>query len=168
MIRKTRNARVRGPEVLLALMTFLAACATGYENGSATARPEGPGAAPLEGQGGIAQAGRGEKLYAENCASCHGDQGEGSISSRGRIPPIVGQWALPIEPPSAAKYRKQPFRNARDVYDFVKTSMPPGMGGSLPDQDYLDIVAFALKANGVDLRGKTITPDTLSGLRLRP
>ena len=44
--------------------------------------------------------------------------------------------------------------------------MPPGMGGSLPDQEYLDIVAFALKANGVDLSGKSITPDTLSALGL--
>jgi cytochrome c len=166
MLRKTRNVRVRGPELVLALMTVLAACATGYENGSATARPEGPGAAPLDAQGGIAQVGRGEKLYTENCASCHGDLGEGSITSRGRIPPVVGPMALPLEPPPGAKVRKQPFRTARDLYEFVKTSMPPGMGNSLPDQEYLDIVVFSLKTNGVDLGGRTITTDALSALGL--
>ena len=153
-----------GPKLALALMTLLAGCATGYENGSGPAKPEGPGAAPLE----IAQAGRGEKLYVENCASCHGDLGEGSITSRGRIPPVIGPAALPLEPPPGAKYRKQPFRNARDLYDFVKTNMPPGMGNSLSEQEYLEIVVFDLKANGVDLSGKSITPDTLAVIGVHP
>ena len=35
------------------------------------------------------------------------------------------------------------------------------MGGSLEDQEYLEIVVFAVRANGVDLSGKSITPDSL-------
>jgi cytochrome c len=152
----------------LCVTTLLAGCATGYENGSTPARPDGPGPKTIEPQAGIVQAGRGEKLYAENCASCHGDLGEGSVTSRGRIPGVVGPAALPLEPPPGAKYRKQPFRTARDVYEFVKTSMPPGMGGSLSDQEYLEIVVFDLKANNIDLAGQTITPDGLSYIGLRP
>jgi len=40
---------------------------------------------PYEGQRGAAEAGR--KLYASNCASCHGKQAEGT----GNIPPLVGK-----------------------------------------------------------------------------
>ena len=41
------------------------------------------------------------------------------------------------------------------------------MEGTLSDQDYLAIVAFDLKANGVDLSRRAITLDALAGLAVR-
>ena len=87
---------------------------------------------------------RGATLYGDKCARCHGDKGQGD-----RGPAVVGQAALPLDPPSGAKVRHGQFHNAKDVFDFVKASMPPDHGGSLSDDEYWAILAFDLKANGV-------------------
>ena len=87
----------------------------------------------------------GEKLYADHCASCHGNKGEGG----GRSPKLVGPGALSADPPKEAKQRKGKFKNAQDVFDFVSKQMPPGAGGSLKDHEYWSILAWDLKANGM-------------------
>jgi mono/diheme cytochrome c family protein len=111
------------------------------------------------------QATQGRQLYGRHCASCHGDDGRGN----GVAPPLVGRRALPLDPPAAANYRTAQFHTARDVYDFVKTSMPAKAPGSLSEDQYLSILAFGLQGNGIDLTGKApFTPDTLSAIVLHP
>ena len=94
------------------------------------------------------QAAEGQKLYAANCASCHGASGEG-----GKAPRVVGvsQGALPLDPPNTAKFRKTQFRSAADIASFVVKSMPPGNAPKLTEEQYWAILAFDLKANGVNL-----------------
>lgn len=89
----------------------------------------------------------GQKLYAANCASCHGDSGEGG----GKTPRVVGvdKGALPLDPPAGSKMRKVQFHTAADVGSWAAQNMPPGKGGSLKDWEYWAIIAFDLKANGV-------------------
>ena len=96
---------------------------------------------------GNAQADRGTKLYADNCASCHGDKGEGS----GGGPAVVGKDALPVDPPKGAKTRTMKFNTANDVFKYIKDQMPQDNPGGLKDNEYWDILAFDLKANGVDV-----------------
>jgi cytochrome c len=151
-----------------AALTTTAALTIGCESGGGAPAPATVASAGGPGADVLAQADRGGKLYAENCARCHGDSGQGTSSPKGKAPPVVGAAALPLDPPPDAKYRKGQFHTARDVYDFVKANMPPGMGDTLPAQDYLDIMAFDLKANGVDLTGKSITPDSLATFVLHP
>ena len=88
----------------------------------------------------------GQQLYGANCASCHGDAGQG-VSA----PPVVGKNALPLTAPETAKFRKGEFKTAGDVAKFVVSSMPPGKAGSLSADEYLAILAFDLHANGVEL-----------------
>lgn len=112
------------------------------------------------------QAAQGGQLYGAQCASCHGDGGQGTP---GGAPPVVGKDALPLDPPANAKYRKVAFHTARDVFDFVKANMPAKSPGSLSQEQYLAIVAFDLMANGVDLTGKPpFTPDSLTAVVLHP
>ena len=40
---------------------------------------------------------QGRKIYEENCADCHGDQGEGSA---GAYPPLAGNRAVTMDPPA--------------------------------------------------------------------
>src|SRR5262245_31328040 len=97
-----------------------------------------------------AQVKRGAKLYAQHCAHCHGDAGDGGR----KAPPVVGKAALPLDPPASAKFRKTQFRTARDVADFVVKNMPAKKPGSLKIEDYWAILAFDLSANGVELASK--------------
>ena len=93
-----------------------------------------------------AQIAQGKDLYGANCASCHGANGEG----KGKAPKVVGEGALPMDPPKGAKLRKGvKFMTAKDVADFVVAKMPPKKPGSLKPEEYLAILAFDLSANGV-------------------
>ena len=91
----------------------------------------------------------GAKTYAQNCSRCHGDSGEGSKKG----PRIVGLelGALPLDPPPGAKQRKEQFRTVADINRFVVRYMPPLVAGELPAQSYWNILAFDLKANGIEL-----------------
>lgn len=93
----------------------------------------------------------GQALYGSNCASCHGNSGEGTSAPR-----VVGmdKGALPLDPPPDRKFRKGQFKTAADVAGFVVKNMPPGKGGSLTEEQYFSILAFDLHANGVDLPNK--------------
>ena len=136
--------------------------AVGCAHGSGS----GTGAGPVAATDAKSQAARGGTLYADRCATCHGDGGEGTP---GGAPAVVGKDALPLDAPASAKYRKATFHTARDVYDFVKANMPAKAPGTLSQDQYLAIVAFDLMANGVDLAGKpAFTPESLSAVVLHP
>lgn len=125
------------------------------------------GATPKAAEGATfeAQAAEGQKLYAAHCASCHGASGEG-----GDAPRLVGvaQGALPLDPPKGAKHRKQQFRTAADVASFVVATMPPGEAGKLTEDQYWAILAFDLKANGVDLGSKRLDASTAPSVVIHP
>lgn len=88
--------------------------------------------------GGIsaAQIERGEAAFMANCSGCHGSDLR-SVDSNApdlRGPTFKYGW---VDAPLSEKFEK------------ITTTMPPGMGGSLPDQTYADIMAFVLATNGV-------------------
>jgi cytochrome c len=95
------------------------------------------------------QSAAGHALYAQNCASCHGDSGQGTA----KAPRVVGlkEGALPLDPPAERQFRKGQFMTVADVARFVVENMPPKKAGTLTNDQYLAILAFDLKANGVDL-----------------
>ena len=123
-----------------------ASCASSNEAAPATTASPATAAAPPATF--AEQVAAGQTLYGANCAGCHGDAGQG-----GKGPRVVGlaQGALPLAPPADRKFRKTRFVTVGDVADFVVANMPPGKGGSLPADQYWDILAFDLHANGVDL-----------------
>lgn len=109
------------------------------------------------------QVAQGQQLYGQNCAGCHGAAGQG-----GKAPAVVGKDALPLNPPPTAKFRKTQFHTIKDIFDFVKANMPPNSPGKLSDQEYWAILAFDLKANGVDLAGKKLDATSAPGVVLHP
>ena len=92
------------------------------------------------------QLARGRELYAKDCADCHGANGRG-----GKSPALVGLagGALPLAPTKRAKYRKQSFKTAADVRDFMVKTMPPTAPESLGTDDAHALLAFLLHENGV-------------------
>ena len=157
-------ATVRTGTLVLALLTVTAFVACAHNEGTAA-----PAGTPASAAGGaptdaLAQAAAGGPLYGQFCAKCHGDAGQGTDQG----PPVVGPNALPLDPRPTAKARKNQFRTAKDIADFVLPNMPP-KGPKPTVEQYLDILAFDLKANGVDLTGKpALTPDMLSSIVIHP
>ena len=146
--------------LFVVLGSWLVACASGAPPAEAPPPAAPPAENALTPASGVAaptnfgeQVAAGQKLYAANCAECHGASGEGSPGPR-----VVGldQGALPLDPPPGAKYRKTQFKSVADIAGFVVASMPPKAPGSLSSEEYFSILAFDLKANGIDLGDKKL------------
>jgi cytochrome c len=135
----------------LLLCTFAAAALIAATACNSTIAPS----ADAPGTTFAAQVAAGQTLYGDHCAKCHGDSGEGDDDT----PRVVGlaQGALPLDPPPKSKHRKGRFVTVADVADFVVKTMPPKKAGSLTTDEYLAILAFDLKANGIDLGASPLT-----------
>jgi cytochrome c len=128
--------------------------------GTPAAEPAAEPAAPVASNQAAEAAERGATLYGQKCASCHGDAGQGA-----KAPALVGKDALPLDPRPGSKRGVQ-FKTALEVFQYVKAKMPGDDPGSLSDEDARAIVAFDLKANGVDLAGKDLSDATLAAIAL--
>lgn len=104
---------------------------------------------PENGEPFSVQAEKGAALYGRHCARCHGADGSGDTGPR-----LVGlkEGALPLDPPPDRKKRMTQFRTVADVAAFAVATMPGDEPGSLLADDYWRILAFDLKANGIDLK----------------
>ena len=97
-------------------------------------RPDGVGA-PL----GFGNAIDGEEVYAELCAACHGDFGEGVD----RWPQLVGgEDTLNTFDPVKTTSSYWPY--ASTMYDYIYRAMPFGEAQSLTHDETYQIVAFLL------------------------
>jgi mono/diheme cytochrome c family protein len=116
------------------------------------------------------QSEHGASVYAAECATCHGQRGEGLAAA----PAIMGPGALPEYPrttttagdptitdpqliqiraqtrPAGAAWR-DPFRNAGDLHRFTTLHLPKTRAEQLKDPDYWAVVAFMLAAQGASL-----------------
>ena len=92
------------------------------------------------------QATRGEAIYKEQCAACHGDNLEGS----GPMPPLAGMDFL----------TNWTGKTLGDLYEKVQTTMPATAPGTLMPAQTADVIAFMLKSSkyptgSTALEGKT-------------
>jgi alcohol dehydrogenase (cytochrome c) len=82
-----------------------------------------------------AQAARGRSLYSRHCALCHGNRLQGASSTALAGARFMQKWG-------------RGNHNVDELYYITRTQMPFGAGGTLTRQQYIDIVAYILKANG--------------------
>jgi mono/diheme cytochrome c family protein len=92
------------------------------------------------------QAKKGEGLYKEQCAACHGDNLEGS----GPMPPLAGKDFL----------ANWTGKTLGDLYEKTQTTMPATAPGTLSPEQTADIVAYLLSKDNFPtgsaaLEGKT-------------
>ena len=74
------------------------------------------------------QAKRGETMYKENCAACHGEDLAGS----GPMPALAGNDFVAN------------WKTVGDLFEKTHSSMPASAPGSLSEQQTSDIIAFLL------------------------
>jgi S-disulfanyl-L-cysteine oxidoreductase SoxD len=112
--------------------------------------------APNDSYFGDRQSQRGESLYQTHCGACHGDdlQGKSAVA-------LVGAGFL-------ARWSHE-AHSVDDLLYIVRTQMPYGEPNKLPKSEYLDIVAFILKANQFPGGGEDLPLDSkvLSAKKLK-
>ncbi|MGH9938513.1 MAG: PQQ-binding-like beta-propeller repeat protein [Blastocatellia bacterium] len=81
------------------------------------------------------QAARGQAVYDKRCASCHGLRLEGGSASALSGGKFADKWG-------------HGDKTVDDLYYITRTQMPFGAGNTLSRQQYIDVVAYMLKANG--------------------
>ncbi|MEM9148075.1 MAG: cytochrome c [Pseudomonadota bacterium] len=102
-------------------------------------RPDGTGLP--EGSGDVLT---GEELFADQCASCHGDFGEGVD----RWPVLAGgQGTLADDRPVKTIGSYWPYLST--VYDYINRAMPFGYAQSLAPDEVYAITAYLLYMNDV-------------------
>ena len=111
------------------------------------------------------RASQGATVFAQECARCHGERGEGLAGASA----ILGPGALPEFPrdlsgptaiqdpqqitiqvqtrPAGAPWR-DPFRNAQDLYDFTSNHMPKARAEILTQEHYWAVVNFIVVVQG--------------------
>lgn len=147
--RPVRFRRVRSLPKLLRMRRFLTAAAVLFFAFTSAEAQDSTAAVPASGKSvwtGVfteSQAARGDTEHQTNCTTCHGTE----------------------------KYAGEAFttnwigRTAFDLFDQLKTTMPDDNPGSLSAQQYVDIIAFIFKVNGLPAGTDSLTTDT-EALRL--
>jgi len=99
--------------------------------------PDGAGLPP--GSGTPAQ---GAVVYAQKCAACHGDKGEGKINAR-----LVGGQITGDGPVVKTVGSYWPY--ATTLFDFTRRAMPWTAPKSLTDNEVYAVTAHILRLNGI-------------------
>ena len=102
-------------------------------------RPDGKGLPP--GKGTVKQ---GDVIFQAQCASCHGEFGEGA----GRWPVLAG-GAGTLKADRPDKTIGSFWPDLSTAFDYIKRAMPYGNARSLSDDDVYAVVAYLLSMNDI-------------------
>ena len=91
-----------------------------------------------------AQADEGARVYATQCAMCHGARLEGTVETPGLVGKFVANWAN---------------RPLGDLFEYLAHAMPQSSPGTLTPQDNSRLVAFILRANGAPAGDSSLPAD---------
>src|SRR5262249_33199450 len=89
------------------------------------------------------QMAQGRYEYGQKCGVCHGAQLDGGGAPALKGTAFAAQWN---------------GKQLKEFYGYVYHNMPLGQAGVLKAQEYADIVAYILGANGVPAGNEQFTP----------
>lgn len=143
------SVSIRPALALVATAGALAALAVAAPGSAQAPKAAGAGAYTAD------QAAQGRKTFEDNCSSCHGVDyagGAGSPSLKG--PEFMFGWT---------------GKSAGELFSFIHDRMPPGQQGSLSDQQYTEVVAAILSANGFPAGAEALPVGTAAaGVTIKP
>jgi Cytochrome C oxidase, cbb3-type, subunit III len=131
------------------------------------------------------QADQGAQVYYQVCMACHGDHGQGLTDEWRQVLDVPDQncWQSKCHaanhPPDGFVFPKYVtpviapglltrFATAMDLYDFIKKEMPFQAPGSLMDDQYWQLTAFLIRANGYDIGSQNLDTKSATRIALRP
>jgi cytochrome c len=83
----------------------------------------------------------GREVYQNQCAACHGDQGQGGVGDR----LAGGQGTLATSKPIRTVGSFWPY--APTLFDYIRRAMPQNAPGSLSNEDVYAVSAYILYLN---------------------
>jgi S-disulfanyl-L-cysteine oxidoreductase SoxD len=104
---------------------------------------------------------QGTKIYAQQCAGCHGDRGEG----RADFPALVGgRGSLSTDKPVLTVGSYWP--TATTLFDYIWRGMPYGAPGSLSADETYALTAWVLSANEIVNETTVIDRESLPRVKM--
>jgi alcohol dehydrogenase (cytochrome c) len=93
----------------------------------------------------------GRTAYQARCSSCHAVDMSGNEGPQLAGPTFLTNWHRRI---------------AGELIEVIQKTMPPGNGGSLPEETCVNLAAFILAANGAAIGNDKLAPGATFGIRL--
>ncbi len=122
--------------------------------------PDGKGLPP-----GSGNATKGTKVYADNCAACHGEHLEGNPAKGiGGDKLIGGRGTLATKTPVKTVESYWPY--ATTLFDYVERTMPFSSPGSLTNDQVYSVVAYILSEAKIIKATDTMNASTLAKVEM--
>jgi S-disulfanyl-L-cysteine oxidoreductase SoxD len=102
----------------------------------------------------------GRKVYQNQCAACHGDQGQGGIGDR----LVGGQGTLATSKPIRTVGSYWPY--APPLFDYIRRAMPQTAPGSLSNEDVYAVSAYILHLNGLLPADAVLDAKTMTAIKM--
>jgi S-disulfanyl-L-cysteine oxidoreductase SoxD len=118
----------------------------------------GPEGSNLPSGGGSVE--RGRVVFSEQCASCHGADGQGGVGDR----LVGGQGTLASAKPVRTVGSYWPY--APTLFDYIRRAMPQNAPQSLSDQDVYAVSAYILNLNGLVPADAVLDAKALAAIKM--
>ncbi|HWF37261.1 MAG TPA: c-type cytochrome [Candidatus Acidoferrales bacterium] len=105
---------------------------------------------------------QGEAIYKDQCAGCHGDNGQGKPPTGVTLVGGIGTLATSKPVKTIGSY----WPYAISVWDYIHRSMPYTEPGTLSADETYAVTAFLLFKNGIIPRDEAMNKDTLPKVRM--
>ena len=86
---------------------------------------------------------RGHQVYDEQCATCHGDKGQGGLGDR------LSGGAGTLNTPNPIKTVGSYWPYATTLFDYIRRAMPLTTPQSLSNEDVYSVAGYVLYLNGL-------------------
>ncbi len=103
---------------------------------------------------------RGSEVFVQQCASCHGDKGQGGVGDR----LVGGQGTLGSPHPVRTVGSYWPY--APTLFDYIRRAMPQNAPQSLSNDDVYAVSAYILNLNGLLPADATLDAKTLAAIKM--
>jgi len=110
-----------------------------------------------EGRGSV---GQGRDVFAQQCASCHGEKGEGGLGDR----LVGGQGTIGTPKPIRTVGSYWPY--ATTLFDYIRRAMPQNAPQSLSNEEVYAVSAYILSLNGLVAADATLDAKSLAAIKM--
>jgi S-disulfanyl-L-cysteine oxidoreductase SoxD len=102
----------------------------------------------------------GREVFAQQCAACHGDKGQGDVGDR----LVGGQGTIGTPKPVRTVGSFWPY--APTLFDYIRRAMPQNAPQSLSNEDVYAVSAYILNLNGLLPADATLDARSLAAIKM--